>query len=141
MDKNLEQYVDKVAEGIVLPKLGETGVGALKQQDAVDMALPPLRNIGSDPLVGYSTKALDAAMYAAQQRAAYAQTRAQLKRNQEVSKYEEKTIERGIKKAGRMNKTILGNISRATVRSRDSTARRMAMDGLGIDRSLFKVIR
>ena len=140
MARDLEKYIDRVAEGIVLPELGEKGLGQLRQQDAVAMALPPVTNAGTDPFVGFSTKARDAALYADQQRIAYAQTRAQLKRNAEVSKAEERAIDRAFKRASTRNKKVLGNVSRAYVRGRNRSAQRMAGEGLGMGPDLFKVL-
>ena len=141
MEKFSKQLPKTLEERVALPQLVQTDVDTLKLGDAIDTALPPLQQLGSDPLSGYSMKAIDAAKKSAEMGLAFADTKAQLKRNKYVSEAEDKLIEKYFKQQERANKKRLGAYSRGYVKGDDAYTRRFAGEMLGMGRDLFKVIR
>ena len=140
MAKDLERYIDKVAEGIVLPTIKDVGLGALKQQAAVSMALPSMSSASSDSMYGNNPKAEEAALRNYQLGIAHGITKDQLKRNALVSKAEEQSIEKNHRRNTRLNKKRLGIISRQNVRGKNRHANRFAGDILGMGPSLHKIL-
>ena len=140
MASTLQELIKAQQTMIELPKLLPTDVAALKARDAVLKALPPISTVGTDPLVGYSTKAADAAQLAQNIGAAYDTTRSQLKRNREVSKKEDKLIERMIRSQGRNFSKRLDALHRNKINNRNRFTKRFAADLLGIDTSLYKIL-
>ena len=141
MDKFDQQLPKSLEERVALPQLVQTDVDTLKLGDAINTALPPLQQLGSDPLSGYSMKAIDAAKKAVQMGLAFGDTKAQLKRNQYVSEAEEKQIDKFFRAQERANKKRLGHYSRGYVQGDDAYTQRFAGEMLGMGRDLFKVIR
>lgn len=141
MDKFSKQLPQTLEERVALPQLVQTDVDTLKLGDALNTALPPIRQLGSDPLSGYSMKAIDAARKSAEMGLAFADTKSQLKRNKYVSEAEEKQIDKFFRQQKRANKKRLGYYSRGYVKGDDAYTRRFAGEMLGMGRDLFKVIR
>lgn len=141
MEKFDQQLPKSLEERVALPQLVQTDVETLKLGDAIRTSLPPLGQLGSDPLSGYSMKALDAAKKATEMGLAFGDTKAQLKRNQYVSEAEEKQIQKFFRQQERANKKRLGYYSRGYVQGDDSYTGRFAGEILGMGRDLFKVIR
>ena len=140
MAKDLERYIDKVAEGIVLPTIKDVGLGALKQQAAVSMALPAMSGVSSDAMYGNNPKAEEAALRNYQLGVAHGITKNQLKRNALVSKAEEQSIEKNYRRDSRLSKKRLGIISRNNVKGKNRYANRFAGEVLGIDRDLHRIL-
>ena len=141
MEKFSKQLPKTLEERVALPQLVQTDVDTLKLGDAIDTALPPFQQLGSDQLSGYSMKAIDAAKKSAEMGLAFADTKSQLKRNEYVSEAEDKQIEKYFKQQARANKKRLGYYSRGYVKGDDAYTRRFAGEMLGMGRDLFKVIR
>ena len=141
MDKFSKQLPKTLKERVALPELVQTDVNTLKLGDAIDTALPAIQQLGSDPLSGYSMKAIDAARRSAEMGLAFADTKAQLKRNEYVSDAEEKQIEKYFRHLEKTNKKRLGLYSRGYIQGDDAYIRRFAGEILGMGRDLFKVIR
>ncbi len=141
MDKFSKEHPQTLEERVALPQIAQTDVNTLKLGDALNTALPPIRQLGSDPLSGYSMKAIDAARKSAEMGLAFADTKSQLKRNEYVSNAEEKQINKFFRQQERANKKRLGYYSRGYVQGDDAYTRRFAGEMLGMGRDLFKVIR
>lgn len=140
MDNNLERHIDQLVAGVVLPEIQSVSKRELRQKDAYKLAMPPMTRVGSDALSGYSTKARDAAQLAQAIGLAYGETKAYLKRNREISKAEERNIDRNLNRRNRITRKQLKGLSSYNSTSRNRSARRFAGDYLGMGRDLIKVI-
>ena len=140
MAKNLELFQEQIERGVELPELIKTDIGTLRLQDTLSKALPPVSNIGSNPLSGYSTKALDAARYAQEVGLAFGESKARLALGKAKSKADEKATEKYFKQLSRDNKKRLRAYSRGYVKQNNSFTRRFAGEMLGMGRDLFKVL-
>ena len=128
-----------VNEGI--PEVRKTDVETLRLRSKVSAALPPLQNVSSDPLAGYSTKAADAAQLAYETGLSYGETRANLKRNKMVSKAEDKMIERGMREMGRNAEQRRRGQQRNRVMGRNRYIGRFAGEVMGLGKDVFKVLK
>ena len=86
MAKNLEYVFDRLQEGVALPALVKADTESLRLQNTLQKALPAIANVGSDPLVGYSTKARDALQLAIEKGLAYGETKANLNKQKAISR-------------------------------------------------------
>ena len=138
--KNLEEIFDVLGEGVALPAMEATDVDTLKRRGTLSKALPIISNVGSDPLAGYSTKALDAAQLAMETGLSYMDTRLMDAKMEAISKAEEKQQERFFKGKQRAFKKRLGGLSRYNQDGIDYFTRRFAGEMLGIGKDLYKVL-
>lgn len=125
-----------VEQGI--PEILDTSVDALRLRTRINTALPAMGDVSSDPLVGYSTKAADAAQKAYEIGLSYADTRANLKRNKMVSKAEDRAIESGLKAMDKDTAKRMRGQQRNKINNRDRFVSRFAGEILGVGKDVYK---
>ena len=128
-----------VNEGI--PEIQKTDVDTLRLRSKVAAALPPMADVSSDPLVGYSTKAADAAQLAYETGLSYDETRANLKRNKMVSKAEDRMIESGMRQMSKDAAKRQRGQARNRVMGRNRYINRYAGEVMGLGKDVFKVLK
>lgn len=141
MDKFSQQLGTQLKKGVELPSIASTDVSVLKLKDALDTRLSSMANVGSDPLSGYSMKALDAARRAQEMGIAFGVTKSQLAKQRAISNAEEKAIDNFFSQQSRANKKRLGYYSRGHTQGNDLYTKRFAGQMLGMGPDLYKVIR
>ena len=139
--KNLAYIQDLLAEGVALPALVKADTETLRLQGTLQKALPPIANVGTDPLVGYSTKAQDALQLAIETGLAYGETKANLEKQKAISKMEEKGQEKYFRDRNRAFEKRLGALSRNNKLGQNYFTRRFAGEVLGMGTDLYKVLR
>ena len=110
--KNLALIHEALAEGVALPALVKADTETLRLQGTLQKALPAIANVGTDPLVGYSTKAKDALQLAIETGLAYGETKANLNKQKGISKMEERAQEQYFRDRNRMFEKRLSSLSR-----------------------------
>ena len=126
-------------EGI--PEIQKTDVDTLRLRSKVAAALPAMADVSSDPLVGYSTKAADAAQLAYETGLSYDETRANLKRNKMLSKAEDRMIESGMRQMGKDAAKRQRGQARNRVMGRNRYINRYAGEVMGLGKDVFKVLK
>jgi len=126
-------------EGI--PEIQRTDVETLRLRTGISTALPPMADVSSDPLAGYSTKGADAAQLAFETGLSYGETRANLKRRQMISKQEERMIETGMRRMGKESEKRRRGQQRNRVMGRNSYMKRFAGEVMGLGKDVFKILK
>ena len=139
--KNLALIHEALAEGVALPALVKADTETLRLQGTLQKALPAIANVGTDPLVGYSTKAQDALQLAIETGLAYGETKANLDKQKAISKMEERAQERYFRDKNRAFEKRLSSLSRNNKLGKDYFTKRFAGEMLGMGRDLYKVLR
>lgn len=124
-----------------IPEIQDTSVNALKLYTLLGKALPAVQNVSSDPLVGYSTKAADAAQLAYETGLAFGETRANLKRNKLVSQGEDRAIEQGLKSMEKDSAKRMRAQQRNRVNNRNRLTDRFAGEILGVGNDVYKRLK
>ena len=139
--KNLALIHEALAEGVALPALVKADTETLRLQGTLQKALPAIANVGTDPLVGYSTKAQDALQLAIETGLAYGETKANLDKQKAISKMEERAQEQYFRDKNRAFEKRLSSLSRNNKLGKDYFTKRFAGQMLGMGRDLYKVLR
>ena len=139
--KNLALIHEALAEGVALPALVKADTETLRLQGTLQKALPAIANVGTDPLVGYSTKAQDALQLAIETGLAYGETKANLEKQKAISKMEERAQEQYFRDKNRAFEKRLSSLSRNNKLGKDYFTKRFAGEMLGMGRDLYKVLR
>ena len=139
--KNLALIHEALAEGVALPALVKADTETLRLQGTLQKALPAIANVGTDPLVGYSTKAQDALQLAIETGLAYGDTKANLDKQKAISKMEERAQEQYFRDKNRAFEKRLSSLSRNNKLGKDYFTKRFAGQMLGMGRDLYKVLR
>ena len=139
--KNLALIHEALAEGVALPALVKADTETLRLQGTLQKALPAIANVGTDPLVGYSTKAQDALQLAIETGLAYGETKANLNKQKAISKMEERAQEQYFRDKNRAFEKRLSSLSRNNKLGKDYFTKRFAGEMLGMGRDLYKVLR
>ena len=139
--KNLALIHEALAEGVALPALVKADTETLRLQGTLQKALPAIANVGTDPLVGYSTKAQDALQLAIETGLAYGETKANLDKQKAISKMEERAQEQYFRDKNRAFEKRLGALSRNNRLGQNYFTRRFAGELLGMGKDLYKVLR
>ena len=137
---NLEYIFDDIAKGVALPAMEASDTETLRLRDVITKQLPAIQNVGSDPLAGYSTKAIDAARLAQEIGIANAFTRGDVAKMKALSKAEEQAQENFFRSKNRQFEKRLGALSRYSTQGRDQYINRFAGEVLGLGRDLYKVL-
>ena len=138
--KKLGYILDVLEEGVALPALIKADTESLRLQNTLQKSLPAIAQVGSDPLVGYSTKAQDALQLAIEKGLAYGDTKADLKKQKIISKLEERAQEQYFRDRNKAFEKRLGFLSRGTKRGQDAFTRRFAGEMLGLGPDLYRVL-
>lgn len=125
-----------VEQGI--PEIPDTSVEALRLRTRVSAPMPGMADVSSDPLVGYSTKAADAAKKAYEIGLSYGDTRANLKRNKVLSRNENRAIESSLRAMDKDTAKRMRAQQRNKVNGRDRFVSRFAGEILGVGKDLYK---
>ena len=125
-----------VEQGI--PQIPDTSVEALRLRTRVSAPMPGMADVSSDPLVGYSTKAADAAKKAYEIGLSYGDTRANLKSNKVLSRNENRAIESSLRAMDKDTAKRMRAQQRNKVNSRDRFVSRFAGEILGVGKDLYK---
>ena len=139
--KNLALIHEALAEGVALPALVKADTETLRLQGTLQKALPAIANVGTDPLVGYSTKAQDELQLAIETGLAYGETKANLDKQKAISKMEERAQEQYFRDKNRAFEKRLSSLSRNNKLGKDYFTKRFAGQMLGMGRDLYKVLR
>ena len=137
---DLAAIFDPLAEGVALPAMEAADTETLRLRGIITKQLPGISNVGSDPLVGYSTKGIDAARRAQEIGIANAFTRNDLAKMRLISRAEEEGQERFFRSRDRNFKKRLGALNRYTTQGRNQYINRFAGEVLGLGRDLYKVL-
>ena len=138
--RNLDYILDDIVKGVGLPAMEASDTETLRLRDVITKQLPPIQNVGSDPLAGYSTKAIDAARLAQEIGIANAFTRGDVAKMKALSKAEEQAQENFFRSKNRQFEKRLGALSRYSTQGRDQYINRFAGEVLGLGRDLYKVL-
>lgn len=139
--KNLAEANDILEKGVALPAMLAADTETLRLQGTLKKSLPPIANVGSDPLVGYSTKARDAAKLAYETGLSYGDTKAMDYKMRAISKAEEQQQEKYFRNRERGMEKRLGNLVRGHTARKNYYTRQFAGEVFGIGPELFKVLR
>ena len=139
--KNLAEAQEILEQGVALPAMVAADTETLRLQGTLSKPLPPIANVGSDPLVGYSTKARDAAQLAYETGLSYADTKMMNAKMKAISKAEEKQQEQFFRNKNRAFEKRLGKLSRYNTQGRNYYTQRFAGEMMGLGRDLYKVLR
>ena len=139
--KNLAEANDVLLEGVALPLMEATDVEALKRRGTISKALPPIANVGSDPLVGYSTKARDAEQLALETKLSYDDTRMMDSKMKAISEAESQQQEKYFRGRDQEFEKRLGFLNRAHNARKNYYTRQFAGEVFGMGPDLFKVLR
>ena len=137
---NLDYIFDDIAKGVALPAMQAGDTETLRLRDVITKQLPAIPNVGSDPLVGYSTKGIDAARLAQEIGIANAFTRGDLVKMRAISKAEKQAQENFFRGQNRQFKKRLGALSRYSTQGKNQYINRFAGEVLGLGRDLYKVV-
>ena len=137
---NLEYIYDDLAKGVVLPAMEASDTETLRLRDVITKQLPAIQNVGSDPLVGYSTKGIDAARLAQEIGIANAFTKGDLAKMRAISKAEDIAQRNYFASKDRAFKKRLGALSYYSTQGEDQYIKRFAGEVLGLGRDLYKVL-
>ena len=137
---NLEYIFDEIAKGVEIPAMEAGDTETLRLRDVVTKQLPAIQNVGSDPLVGYSTKGIDAARLAQEIGIANAFTRGDLAKMRAISKAEENAQNNYFASKNRAFEKRLGALSYYSTQGKDQYIDRFAGEVLGLGRDLYKVL-
>lgn len=139
--KNLAEANTVMEEGVALPAMLAADTETIRLQGTLNKALPPIANVGSDPLVGYSTKAQDAARLAYETGLSYADTKRMDAKMKAISKAEEEQQEKYFRNRDRGFEKRLGSLTRGHNARKNYYTRQFAGEVFGIGPDLFKVLR
>ena len=139
--KNLAEANEILEEGVALPAMLAADTETLRLAGTLTKALPPIANAGSDPLVGYDTKARDAAQLAYETGLSYMDTKNMDAKMNALSKAEEQGQERFFRDRDRGFKKRLGSLNRYHRGRKDYYTRQFAGEVFGMGPDLFKVLR
>lgn len=139
--KNLAEAQDILEKGVALPEMVAADTETLRLQGTLTKSLPAIANVGSDPLVGFSTKARDAAQLAYETGLSYADTKMMDAKMKAISKAEEKQQAKFSRSKNRAFEKRLGGLSRYNMQGNNYYTQRFAGEILGVGRDLYKVLR
>ena len=139
--KNLAEANDLLEKGVALPVMLAADTETLRLQGTLNKSLPAIANVGSDPLVGYSTKAQDAAKLAYETGLSYADTKRMDAKMKAISEGEEELQEKYFRNRDRGFEKRLGSLVRGHTARKNYYTRQFAGEVFGIGPELFKVLR
>ena len=125
-------------ELLALPEMQAASVDALRRQGTLSKALPPIAQLSSERLVGYSTKAADALRLAQEIGIANAFTRADVKRREMIAQARDQAIEQALVSQSRNTARRIKQMARGQMRARDQYIKRFAGAILGVGRDLYR---
>ena len=138
--RNLDYIFDEIAKGVALPAMEASDTETLRLRDVITKQLPGIQNVGSDPLVGYSTKGIDAARLAQEIGIANAFTKGDLAKMRAISKAEDIAQNNYFASKDRAFKKRLGALSYYTTQGKEQYINRFAGDVLGLGKDLYKIL-
>ena len=139
--KNLAEANAVMEEGVALPAMLAADTETIRLQNTLNKALPPIANVGSDPLVGYDTKARDAAQLAYETGLSYMDTKNMDGKMNALSKAEADQQEKFFRNRDRSFEKRLGSLNRYHRGRKNYYTRQFAGEVFGIGPDLFKVLR